>query len=91
MVRDFPIINWIENDPIKYNCFVEGSVFLVATLVRNNKLGGIKYEYDCVEIRANGDGARLYYRNGDIYDAWNWEDFEFFTLIEGDMPYCELK
>jgi len=91
MSKELPKINWIENDPSKYNQFFDGSVFLVAVLVRNNKTGGTKWEFDCVEVKVDCDGSSLYYKNGDIYDSWSWDDFEYFSLLEGDMPYFQYE
>jgi hypothetical protein len=82
-----PAINWIKNDPKKYCNFIDGSVFLVALRVRNNKTNTERWEFDVVEFDCDGESACLYYRGKtEIYGSWTWNDFEYFMLLEGSMP-----
>jgi len=81
-----PKIKWIKNDPKKYSYFQEGSVFLVA--LQTGKTGGLYgWDFDVVEFDSDEDGASLWYRGKEaIYDSWVWSDFEYFMLLEGEMP-----
>lgn len=82
-----PFIPWVKNDPKKFKFFTDGGVFLVALQVKNNKTGVSRWEFDVVEFDCDVEGASLYYRGKpEAYDSWAWEDFEFFALLEGDMP-----
>jgi hypothetical protein len=83
----FPKINWIKNDPKKYNCFTDGSVFLVALQVTNNKTKQTKWEFDVIEADCDSESCTWRYRErGECYSSWQWGDFEYFALLEGDMP-----
>lgn len=81
-----PAITWIKNDPEKFNVFEDGSRFLVAIWVTNNKTKKSRWDLDVVRWNCDGESAHLEYDNGDSYDSWNWEDVEYFALIEGAMP-----
>lgn len=84
-----PEIDWIKNDPKKFNTFLDGSVFLVAIQV-STKGGPYRWDFDIVQLDCDGEGASLRYRgSGEPYDAWSWGDFEYFKLLEGEMPTYE--
>lgn len=84
---ELPKIEWIKNDPQKHKFFEEGSVFLVALQVKNSKTKKVRWEFDVVETDCDGYRMTLYYRGkSEIYDSWNFEDFEYFYLLEGKMP-----
>lgn len=85
--KNFPVINWIKNDPIEHSCFTDGSVFLVAIEVMNKESKTTLWEFDVIEIYCDDDGATLYYRGqSEIYDSWEWNDFSYFHLLDGEMP-----
>lgn len=86
MTPALPKINWIKNDPDKHQWFEDGSVFLVALRVKNNKTKIEKWEFDMVAANCDGEGMSLHYRQGEPYDAWTWPDFEYFTVVEGQEP-----
>lgn len=82
-----PKIEWIKNDKKEFNTFEDGSVFLVALQVTNTATKKKAWEFDVIEFDCDGDGASLRYRGGgDHYDSWEWNDFEYFQLLEGTMP-----
>lgn len=88
--NQFPTINWIKNDPKKYKYFYDGSVFLIAVMVKNSIKESERWELDVIRVSCDGDWFCLEYRSGEIFDAWEWEDVEYFHLIEGEMPTtCE--
>lgn len=82
-----PQINWVKLDPKKHNYFYDGSRFLVAVQVHNWKTKKTEWEFDVVVVDCDGDGMFLKYEGGDLYDKWDWFDFEYFCLLEGDMPF----
>jgi hypothetical protein len=87
---DTPKIDWVKNDPKQHRYFIDGSKFLVALQVSNNKTGVTKWEFDTVMADCDGESMGLRCPcNGDTYDAWLWEDFEFFALLGGEMPTAE--
>ena len=83
-----PQISWVKNDPKKHTVFEDGSTFLVA--LRVNKGFKLHWEFDVVKWDCDGEGGHMVHRgaNGiyEAYDVWEWEDFEYFYLIEGSMP-----
>lgn len=81
-----PSITWAENTEEFHNAlFSDGSIFLVALQV--GKLGGpYKWDFDVVKANCDGEGMVLEDREGNPYDAWQWDDFEYFALLEGEMP-----
>lgn len=87
-----PHINWIKNGP-EHKIFTDGSEFLVAIQVRNSVTNSTKWDFDRVTISCDDDLFELRHSNGEIYDAWSWEDFEYFALLSGEMPYStdEIK
>ena len=84
-----PDIKWIKNDPEKHKYFTDGSKFLVAILVGPNG-GPYTFDFDVVETNADGEGMDLTYSSGEPYDAWLWDDFEYFVLLRGEMPRADL-
>lgn len=89
-MSEFPSINWTKNEKNKYKTFWDGSVFLVALRVKNNATQTQKWEFDKVRFNCDGEDASLEIGDsGEPYDAWTWEDFEYFALLEGDMPGTE--
>lgn len=87
-----PEINWIKNERGKYKSFTDGSEFLIALKVRNNRTKTERWEFDCVKFDCDGDGASLKYRSEECeyYSSWEWDDFEYFCLLDGEMPSVEL-
>lgn len=80
-----PSIDWVRNDPEQHQLFSDGSIFLVA--LQTGKSGGpYTWDFDVVKANCDEDGMTLVDREGNSYDAWSWDDFEFFKLLEGDMP-----
>lgn len=85
--KDFgPPINWVKNEPGKYKTFWDGSRFLFALQVKNNALGTTRWEFDVLEFDCDGEGASLRYPDGEYYDSWTWDAFEYFALLDGQMP-----
>lgn len=83
---ELPSINWIKNDPLKFNSFSDGSVFLVAYKVRIDGDPPV-WAFDVVEVGCDDERMNLYFRDKvESYDGWDWECFEYFALLEGDMP-----
>jgi len=66
----------------------------VALKVHNNVTNKSKWDFDIISVEADGDDNDDGFINllcaytGDVYDSWEWEDFEYFILIEGRMPEC---
>lgn len=83
---EVPKIEWVKNDPKLHQWFSDGSVFLVA--LQTGKNGGpYKWDFDVVEVNCDGDGMFLQYpHGGEAYSDWEWTDFEYFQLMEGEMP-----
>ena len=79
-------INWIKNDPEKHQWFEDGSVFLVAYVIHIAKTGKTRQDYDVVVVSCDGGDFQLNLRNGEPYDDWTWEDFDYFALIDGNIP-----
>lgn len=81
-----PVIKWVKNNPEKYNWFMDGSEFLGALRVKNERTGKTAWEYHIV--RANCDGENVYweYQGGESFDGWDFSDFEYFYLLSGEMP-----
>lgn len=90
MSVDFPVINWVKNDPKKHRYFLDGSSFLVALKV-SIKGGPFFWEFHAIQVDCDGENMSLRYRGGDSFDEWTWDDLEFFHLIEGEMPTSEMK
>lgn len=84
-----PQIDWIKNDPAKYTWFEDGSRFLVALVVRNEKTKTELWDFDVVVTDCTGDGMSLKTVEGESYSSWDWSDFEYFHLIEGTMPKAD--
>lgn len=81
-----PQIKWVKRDSKQHAWFEDGMRCLVALQVRDNKSGKTNWEFDVVVMDCDGEGASLRYEGGEYYDKWNWEDFEYFSLLEGPMP-----
>lgn len=86
---ELPKLKWIKNDPKKYKWFEDGFTFLGAIKVENQKTRKTTWEFDVVTVRCDGDWLCLEYRGGETYDAWTFEDFEYFHVLEGPMPTME--
>lgn len=82
-----PAIKWVKNTP-KYHSamFQDQSVFLVA--LKTGKTGGpYTWSFDTVKTNCDGEGMTLETPEcGCAYSAWSWDDFEYFALIDGEMP-----
>lgn len=85
-MRPMGAFEWIKNDPDKYNWFTDGSKFLVALQIRDQKKKITYWDYDVVVTSCDGEGMHLCCSNGEVYDAWTWPDFEYFVLLDGEMP-----
>ena len=85
-VDNLPEIKWIKNDPKKFNCLEDGSRFLVALQVHSKLTKTTKWEFEVLTVRSDGDWLCLETGGGETYDSWNWEDFEYFQLLDGSMP-----
>jgi hypothetical protein len=83
-----PKIDWVKNDPTKHRVFADGSRFLVA-LRCGSEEAGYQWEFATVSVQCDEDEFTLLEPGGDTYDAWNWEDFEYFALLDGEMPSQE--
>jgi len=81
-----PEIEWVKNDPKKYNRFSDESRFLVAVQVKNSVRRDVRWEFDVVTVKCDGDWMVLEYGGGETYDAWNFSDFGYFKLLDGEMP-----
>ena len=84
-----PDIKWVKNNPEKHKYFTDGSEFLVALQVSSNG-GPYTWDFDVVQVNCDGEGMDLTYRGGEPYDAWLWDDFEYFALLDGEMPQADL-
>jgi len=85
-----PNIKWIKNEG--FTSFTDGSVFIVALRVEDDKTKTLNWDFDVVEFDCDGEGASLYYRGKfESYTDWDWDDFEYFALLSGDMPSKEAK
>ena len=82
---ELPSIKWVKNDPEVHQLFEDGTVFIVALQVRHKK-GPPQWDFDVVETDCVGEGMTLKYRGGEPYDSWDWTDFEYFALLDGEMP-----
>lgn len=80
-----PGINWVKNDPDKYKWFQDGSEFLVALRVGNNKKKTERWEYAVITVNCD-EGRFDLSSNNELYDMWSWEDFEYFHLMDGVLP-----
>jgi hypothetical protein len=83
-----PQIEWIKNDPGKHQVFGDGSTFLVALQVGPTG-GPYKWDFDVVKANCDGESMYLEDREGNAYSTWDWSDFEFFALLEGEIPQPE--
>jgi hypothetical protein len=90
-VENEPNINWIKNDPDKHKFFTDGSVFLVALQVRNIKNKTTQWEFDVVRTDCDGEGMHLTQKCGCSYDDWSWDDFEYFKLLDGNLPTFDIE
>ena len=86
---NLPEINWIKNDPEKYCLFVDGSKFLVALQVRNNKTKITKWDFEVVVTNCDGEDMSLMTSEGEYFSGWQWIDFDYFCLLDGEMPTAE--
>lgn len=85
----WPKIDWIKNDSKKHRHFNDGDIFLIALRVRIKEIE--RWEFDVVEMDCDGDGASMWYRGkSEPYDAWSWDDVEYFKVIEGCEPTAEI-
>ena len=76
---------WIRNSSDEHQYFSDGSIFIIAV-----KLSTGKYDIDIVYVECDEDYFGMFYRDtGDFYDAWEWDDVEYFILLEGEMPTKE--
>lgn len=84
-----PHIDWVKNDKEKHQFFTDGSRFLVALQV-GRQGGPYEWEFAIVVTNCDGEGMTLQWPEGEYYSDWNWEDFEWFKLLEGEMPTAEM-
>lgn len=84
---EMPGINWIKNTPeYQKATFSDGSVFLVA-LQLGPEGGPYKWDFDVVQVSCDGEWMVLNTRECSCsYSAWSWDDFEYFALLDGEMP-----
>lgn len=85
-LEETPHIKWIKNDPKKHAWFQDGSVFLVALRTRI-KNGPLTWKYETIRVDCDGDDFTLLTNECHCtYDSWQWRDFEYFALLEGEVP-----
>ena len=83
---ELPKINWIKNDKEIHQLFEDGSAFLVALQVTDNKTKITKWMFDCIRVACDGDWFVMEYLGGETYDAREWSDFEYFHVLDGHAP-----
>ena len=83
-----PVLNWIKNDPKKHKYFLDGSEFLVATKVINNVSKKTRWEISAIEAHADWEDEVYfsYVNGGEVWDSWDWDDVEWFVVLEGECP-----
>ncbi len=84
--KELPKINWIKMDQEKHRYWTDGSRFLFALQVKNSVKKTVRWDFETLEISCDYDGVSLKTCEGEFYSSWNVEDFEYFYLIEGEMP-----
>ena len=87
-----PVINWIKKEKDKHNFHTDGNRYLIALQVRSmsQPLNDVYWDYFIICVTCDGEGAELSYENGDIFDAWSWDDVEYFAVLDGEMPTNEI-
>ena len=86
-----PKIKWIKLDSEKHCFFEDGSEFLCALQVKNNKTNEINWEFAIVITSCDGERMELQTESGESYDDWTWFDFEYFALLNGSMPVSDIE
>lgn len=74
--------NWIKNEA---DSFQDGSVYIVALQVTNNETGKTKWEIDKIRVTCDEDHFSMAYADcadSTPYDAWTWEDFEYYIEVK---------
>lgn len=84
--NELPKISWIKNDPEKHKFFEDGFRFLGALQVKNSVKKTVRWEFDVLTVRCDGDWMILETGGGEIYDSWGFEDFEYFHILDGREP-----
>lgn len=85
--KTFPEVCWFKNDPKKYVWHTDGSVYLVALQVTNNKTKVTRWEFAVLQVSCDEDNFDLHeHASGEFYSSWEWSDFEYFHLVSGAMP-----
>ena len=77
-----PKIKWIKND--KDWLFTDGTIVLVALQVTCKERAPV-WELAVVQVQCDENMFNLLSEDGDCYDAWDWDDFEYFYVINGEI------
>lgn len=83
-----PEIKWIKFDENKHKYFQDGDRYLLAFLITDNESGSEHWEFESVRVKTyDEEGISLVYDStGDFYSAFNFNDCEYFHIIEGSEP-----
>ena len=83
-----PEIKWIKFDCNKHKYFQDGDRYLLAFFITNNESGKEYWEFESIRIKTYDEEriSLLYDSTGDSYSAFNFEDCEYFHIIEGSEP-----
>jgi hypothetical protein len=85
-VMESPKINWIKYDAEKHQSWWDGTRVMIALQVTNNKTKVTRWEFDIVNISADGDSFSMSYDGGEPYDAWSIDSIEYFHILDGEVP-----
>lgn len=83
-------LTWIKNpcDMHEVYEFYDGSEFVVALQVNNNKTGETRWEFDTVRVYCDEDSFGMVWTadgdTGDEYSGWSFDDFEYIIPINED-------
>lgn len=81
-----PNLNWIKRDPVAHAWHQDGSRYLIARQVTNNRTNVTTWDCAAVQVRTDDEWFDLALGCECSYDAWTWDDVEFFVLLDGAMP-----
>lgn len=79
-----PPIQWIGRDDKLHAYHQDGSRYLIAVEMQWPK-GLPQWEFAVVQVNADGN-MTLQFDCGCSYDTWQWDDVEWFALLDGVMP-----
>lgn len=82
-----PSIDWVKIDKTKDYCLHDGSEFLLAVLVKNNKTQKATWQINAVHVCSDERDYSFFYKDTeDAYTSFVFLDHDYYFLLSGRSP-----